>query len=403
LGIFGINMPLLYGEGEKAFLRLQKEIAQSRNDLTLFAWQQVKSESSWHRGLFATSPLEFQFSARLRVPPAPMLDETEFSITNRGVRFNSHICIDTLHIHGPPPSREGALLLGLDCMETSTTHLDNGKWVAIFLRKLGANYFRYDPWSFSLNPSRSLWRSQTSPVAYITPTLSNFEGLQLQATSDGLVDFIIVLKRYVVSCDGELRPFITFSVPEDAKDESTLPVGGAVWRGPTVIYTRSFLEILALHQFDFKFTPDNGTEPQAFMLLTGCSDTVFEWDTDDRRRDLFWYALFLVDREVEHWSLVSGAVKSSSDMDVSNPEFQDYLFARFSNNGGIMKQLALPTVVDTPGNNGRKYRVSAEIRGWDGHYQRDAFIAPAITLGYKRLRLEGGVSRFSPGVTPTAF
>ncbi len=39
LGIFDVNMPLLYGEGDKAFLRLQEEIARSRNDLTLFAWQ----------------------------------------------------------------------------------------------------------------------------------------------------------------------------------------------------------------------------------------------------------------------------------------------------------------------------------------------------------------------------
>ncbi|RMJ09400.1 hypothetical protein CDV36_010992 [Fusarium kuroshium] len=37
LGIFGVNMPLLYGEGSKAFLRLQQEIARFTNDLTLFA------------------------------------------------------------------------------------------------------------------------------------------------------------------------------------------------------------------------------------------------------------------------------------------------------------------------------------------------------------------------------
>jgi hypothetical protein len=52
LGIFDISMPLLYGEGEKAFLRLQERIAESRNDLTLFAWRQPMSESSYHRGPF---------------------------------------------------------------------------------------------------------------------------------------------------------------------------------------------------------------------------------------------------------------------------------------------------------------------------------------------------------------
>ena len=44
LGIFDINMPLLYGEGAKAFLRLQEEIARSRNDMTLFAWEQDKEQ-----------------------------------------------------------------------------------------------------------------------------------------------------------------------------------------------------------------------------------------------------------------------------------------------------------------------------------------------------------------------
>ncbi|KAK1633876.1 hypothetical protein BDP81DRAFT_463010 [Colletotrichum phormii] len=38
LGIFDINMPLLYGEGEKAFARLQSEILQDTNDLSILAW-----------------------------------------------------------------------------------------------------------------------------------------------------------------------------------------------------------------------------------------------------------------------------------------------------------------------------------------------------------------------------
>jgi len=38
LGIFDINMPLLYGEGEKAFRRLQEEIIKQSNDQTILAW-----------------------------------------------------------------------------------------------------------------------------------------------------------------------------------------------------------------------------------------------------------------------------------------------------------------------------------------------------------------------------
>lgn len=38
LGIFGINMPLLYGEGRNAFFRLQKELIQHSDDQSIFAW-----------------------------------------------------------------------------------------------------------------------------------------------------------------------------------------------------------------------------------------------------------------------------------------------------------------------------------------------------------------------------
>ncbi|KAK8006860.1 vacuolar protein sorting protein 62 [Apiospora arundinis] len=41
LGIFGINMALLYGEGTNAFMRLQQEIIQKYSDPTLLAWNTI--------------------------------------------------------------------------------------------------------------------------------------------------------------------------------------------------------------------------------------------------------------------------------------------------------------------------------------------------------------------------
>lgn len=38
LGLFDVQMPLLYGEGDKAFLRLQMEIIRKSNDHTIFVW-----------------------------------------------------------------------------------------------------------------------------------------------------------------------------------------------------------------------------------------------------------------------------------------------------------------------------------------------------------------------------
>ena len=38
MGLFGINMPTLYGEGNRAFYRLQLEILSSSDDESIFAW-----------------------------------------------------------------------------------------------------------------------------------------------------------------------------------------------------------------------------------------------------------------------------------------------------------------------------------------------------------------------------
>ena len=43
LGIFGVNMPLLYGEGPGAFIRLQEEIIRHSDDLTLLAWNWLQN------------------------------------------------------------------------------------------------------------------------------------------------------------------------------------------------------------------------------------------------------------------------------------------------------------------------------------------------------------------------
>ncbi|KAI6143516.1 heterokaryon incompatibility protein-domain-containing protein, partial [Pisolithus thermaeus] len=38
MGLFGVNMPMLYGEGKKAFRRLQLEIIREYNDQSILAW-----------------------------------------------------------------------------------------------------------------------------------------------------------------------------------------------------------------------------------------------------------------------------------------------------------------------------------------------------------------------------
>ena len=55
MGIFSVNMPMLYGEGERSFIRLQEEIMKSSDDPTIFAWRKMANNG----GLLATSPAVF--------------------------------------------------------------------------------------------------------------------------------------------------------------------------------------------------------------------------------------------------------------------------------------------------------------------------------------------------------
>lgn len=61
LGIFNVNMPLLYGEGSKAFLRLQEEIMKVSNDLSILLWQGCASATN---GMLADSAASFGKDAR---------------------------------------------------------------------------------------------------------------------------------------------------------------------------------------------------------------------------------------------------------------------------------------------------------------------------------------------------
>ncbi|KAI8667354.1 HET domain-containing protein [Fusarium sp. Ph1] len=85
-GIFDVNLPMLYGEGEKAFLRLQEEICQRVADLTLFAWKTDADEGARIRGIFARSPDEFAYASS--EGSMYRLYSGDVRVSNRGVIFD---------------------------------------------------------------------------------------------------------------------------------------------------------------------------------------------------------------------------------------------------------------------------------------------------------------------------
>lgn len=92
LGLFDVHIPLIYGEGEKAFVRLQEEIIRLYHDHSLLAWCKISedyktislSENTSGERLLATSPSMFRFSADI-VSFRPSGQTTPYTLTNRGL------------------------------------------------------------------------------------------------------------------------------------------------------------------------------------------------------------------------------------------------------------------------------------------------------------------------------
>jgi hypothetical protein len=94
LGIFGVNMPLLYSEGKRASRRLQKETIKSPNDESIFDWGTNASLDSCASedkrdayGIFAESPRVFVGCGDIVQCKAEDTTAAPFSMTNLGVHI----------------------------------------------------------------------------------------------------------------------------------------------------------------------------------------------------------------------------------------------------------------------------------------------------------------------------
>ena len=95
LGLFEINMPLIYGEGHNAFFRLQREIMQSSSDESIFAWT---DRGFYYSGLLARSPRCFRDSSDIVPIRLKALDRPPYLMTNQGLSIElSPIDLDPKH------------------------------------------------------------------------------------------------------------------------------------------------------------------------------------------------------------------------------------------------------------------------------------------------------------------
>ncbi|WYZ38742.1 hypothetical protein EsH8_III_000656 [Colletotrichum jinshuiense] len=104
LGLFDINMPLLYGEGEKAFVRLQQEIIKDCADQSLFAWG-LDRTLDVAGSIFATSPALLAGAGTWETEKVRNLPA--FQMTNIGLQ----IMLRLLHFPGSQSETEA----GFEC------------------------------------------------------------------------------------------------------------------------------------------------------------------------------------------------------------------------------------------------------------------------------------------------
>jgi hypothetical protein len=92
LGIFGINLPLLYGEGRKAFIRLQEEIIRQTDDHSILAWK--ANDQFGQGGSLSDGSLPYKDCGKVKYHPLPKPVEP-FSVTSRGIRVQLPIISPT--------------------------------------------------------------------------------------------------------------------------------------------------------------------------------------------------------------------------------------------------------------------------------------------------------------------
>ncbi|EPE28943.1 hypothetical protein GLAREA_00101 [Glarea lozoyensis ATCC 20868] len=83
MGLFDINMPMIYGEGPKAFQRLQLEITKSSQDQSIFCWWRP---TEFAVNPLANSPVDFQLSGSIVCGGLSATLE-EYFITQKGLKI----------------------------------------------------------------------------------------------------------------------------------------------------------------------------------------------------------------------------------------------------------------------------------------------------------------------------
>ncbi|CAG9987951.1 unnamed protein product [Clonostachys byssicola] len=145
LGIFDIAMPMLYGEGTKAFYRLQEEILRSTCDLSLLAWTPTSINADYC-GFFATSVTDFENCHNMDLVTDALLDDGDIHLTSKGLRIGvPEYLLETKSRTSTrtraKPTKSSQYALKLNCMDPEFKEDGKGDFLTIPMRKIGPNIF----------------------------------------------------------------------------------------------------------------------------------------------------------------------------------------------------------------------------------------------------------------------
>jgi hypothetical protein len=119
LGLFNVNMAMLYGEGgPRAFHRLQEEIMKYSTDQTILAWSPTRQDWSKTMSVLADSPSAFHDGSRIQ----PIEQHEHFEMTSRGLRIAPRL-YDSAIVHSDldeVPS--GTKVVLLSCVYVDDPH-----------------------------------------------------------------------------------------------------------------------------------------------------------------------------------------------------------------------------------------------------------------------------------------
>jgi hypothetical protein len=150
MGIFGVHMPMLYGEGSHGFIRLQEEIIKRSTDCTIFAWATgFPATRSYTGGLLADCPATFANTKHIIQDTTA--NSSPFEITNKGV-----------HLHLPIYEEAFGIL---DCQDMNRP----GYNVAISLtRKDSSNTFQFEYFRGTVSVAKEERKDAPIQSIYVT-------------------------------------------------------------------------------------------------------------------------------------------------------------------------------------------------------------------------------------------